>query len=268
LIASLAKKMRTRDVILFVGAGVSQNLGLPLWSDLLGEMGKELGFEPDEFRDLADPLVLAEFYKLEKKSLGAFRSLMDRRWHSDESRVDDSPIHQLIVDLKFPIVYTTNYDRWLEIAHARRGVPYRKIADVRDIPGALRDETQIIKFHGDFDHDESLVLTEAHFFDRMDFESPLDIKLRADSLGKTILFIGYALADMNIRLLMYRLQRMWERSVGSSERPDSYIFVPTPNRIQETVLEARGIQSIASTDDDPGRGLEAFLRALLDHVRS
>lgn len=91
--------------------------------------------------------------------------------HSDESRVDASPIHQLIVDLRFPIIYTTNYDRWLEIAHRRRGAPYRKIAGVRDLPGADRSETQIIKFHGDFDHDESLVLTEAHFFDRMDFES-------------------------------------------------------------------------------------------------
>lgn len=68
---------------------------------------------------------------------------------------------------------------------------------------------------------------------------------------------------MSIRLLMYRLQRMWEGSVGASERPDSYVFVPRANPIQEAVLEARGIQSIVSSDDDPGRGLETFLRRLV-----
>ena len=67
------------------------------------------------------------------------------------------------------------------------------------------NKTQIIKFHGDFDDDSSLVLTESSFFIALDFESPLDIKLRSDSLEKSLLFIGYSLSDINIRYMLYKL---------------------------------------------------------------
>lgn len=42
--------------------------------------------------------------------------------------------------------------------------------------------------------------------------SPLDIKLRADALGKSILFIGYSLTDINIRYLLYKLHIQWAES--------------------------------------------------------
>ena len=66
---------------------------------------------------------------------------------------------------------------------------------------AAEGVTHIVKYHGDFDDDASLVLTETDFLDRLSFDSPLDIKVRADALGHTILFIGYSMSDPNIRLL-------------------------------------------------------------------
>ena len=45
----------------------------------------------------------------------------------------------------------------------------------------------------DFSDDSSIVLTESSYFERLEFNSPLDIKLRSDMLGKTILYIGYSL---------------------------------------------------------------------------
>ena len=50
--------------------------------------------------------------------------------------------------------------------------------------------TRILKLHGDLDNENSLVLTETSYFERLPFESPVDIKLRSDTLGKSILFIG------------------------------------------------------------------------------
>ncbi len=51
--------------------------------------------------------------------------------------------------------------------------------------------------------DASIVLGESSYFRRLDLESPLDIKLRADLPGRTVMFIGYSLADVNIRYLFY-----------------------------------------------------------------
>ncbi|WP_336291038.1 hypothetical protein [Aeromonas dhakensis] len=43
----LLSAFRQGNVILFVGAGVSMNLGLPSWSTLLDKIAKDLGYEPE-----------------------------------------------------------------------------------------------------------------------------------------------------------------------------------------------------------------------------
>lgn len=263
MIDMLADAVRARRVILFVGAGISRSLGLPSWAELVEEMAKQLGFDPAVFDALGNGyLELAEYYRIQKTTLGSLRSWMDRRWHHDEARVDKSEVHQSIVALKFPIIYTTNYDRWLELAFQRRKVPFAKIANVGDFAKVQEGATQIVKFHGDLDDDSSLVLTEASYFERLSFESPLDIKFRADSLGKTILFIGYSLSDINIRYLLYKLYRTWSGSVFANARPKSYIFLTRPNPVQEAILAERGILPIVSQESDPGSGLLKFLRQL------
>lgn len=262
MLEGLADAVRTRQVILFAGAGVSMNLGLPSWEDLIREMASDLGFDPDIFRAQGSYLELAEYYRIQKTALGPLRSWMDRKWHTDESKVDGSKIHQAIVDLGFPIIYTTNYDRWIEFAFDRRKVPFIKIANVGDFTKIRDGATQIVKFHGDFDDDASLVLNETSYFERMSFESPLDIKFRADTLGKSILFVGYSLSDINIRYLLYKLHRVWSESQHASGRPESYMFLTKPNVVAETILRDRGISPIVSTVDDAGDGLVEFFNKL------
>ena len=41
---------------------------------------------------------------------------MDRTWSVSEERVRGSRLHELIVELDFPLIYTTNYDSNLEVA--------------------------------------------------------------------------------------------------------------------------------------------------------
>lgn len=263
----LADAIRNQRAILFVGAGVSKNVGVPTTEEMVAEIAKQLGHDPEVFRSLADHRTLAEFYHLTKGTLGPLRSWMDVTWHRPEIRIQDSEIHRLIVELSFPIIYTTNYDRWLEKAYDACGKQYTKIANVGDLLEARPGVTQIIKFHGDFDDDASLVLTESSFFERLDFESALDIKLKSDVLGRPVLFVGYSLSDINIRYLVFKLQRLWESSSFTSLRPKSYVFLRCSNPVQERVLHARGIEPIVSERDDPGQGLAQFLTELLEEVR-
>ncbi len=140
---------------------------------------------------------------------------------------------------------------------------FKKIANVGDLIHARNDDVQIVKFHGDFDDDNSIVLTESSYFERLSFESPLDIKLRADALGKTILFVGYSLSDINMRLLFYKLHKLWQESPYANARPQSYIFLTRPNPVQEAILKDRSIEPIVSDVDDPKDGLERFLKGLV-----
>ena len=109
------------------------------------------------------------------------------------------------MELEFSRIYTTNFDWWLERAFEHWKHEYHKIVRVSDIVGSRSGVTDIVKFHGDFDDPDSLVLTESNYFDRLEFESPLDIMLRADAMGRPIIFIGYSLTDVNVRYLFDKL---------------------------------------------------------------
>jgi SIR2-like domain len=237
-------------------------------SELIHQMGERLGYDGEVFATLGNPYVLAEYYNLVRGGLGDLRSWMDVSWHRSDIDISKSEVHRLIADLRFPIIYTTNYDRWIENALEAHGKPYAKVAEVSDLLEASRDKTQVIKFHGDFSKDESLVLTESSYFERLDFASYLDVKLRADSLANSILFIGYSLADVNIRFLLYKLHRIWTDSGKTRLRPKSFIFLQRGSEIEQVVLRNWGIHTLFSKNDDPGTGLTDFLGRLVSAVAS
>lgn len=262
MINELKKSLKNEEVILFIGAGIPATLGLPTWSKLIHHIAEELGYDDRLYTQYGDNLQLAEYYTLCKGHIGELRSWMDSNWKIDKEKIKTSEIYRSITDLDCPIIYTTNYDHSLEDAFRVFGKTYKKITGIEDLVGLKRDETQIIKYHGDTINDASIVLTESSYFDRLDFESALDIKLRADMLGKSILFIGYSLSDINVRFLIYKLNQLWKYSNKVSERPKSYLFLPTPNPIQEKILESRGIVTIVGENPHKEKSIEEFLKEL------
>jgi hypothetical protein len=260
----LIDALKKQRLILFAGAGLSALLELPTWDELMAYLAHELGFAPEIFKHSANNMVLAEYHSLVKGPIGPLRGWMDREWHKSPERIKESKAHELITKLNFPIIYTTNYDRWIEFAFQNAGLPITKISNVGDIQKTKTGDTQIVKFHGDFDDDDSIVLTESQYFARLDFEHPLDIKLRGDTLDRGVLFIGYGLGDINIRYLWFRLKKIWDAYGGPERRPRSYIFLSRPSLVQERVLEARGIIPIVSSSDNESEGLIQFLQELHD----
>src|SRR5215218_2364594 len=254
MIDDLVTAIRNRQAILFAGAGVSMGVGLPSWRTLIEHMGEELGFDPEIF---ANPdtsyFTLAEYYRLQQGSIGPLRSWMDRNWTIPEENLRNSRVHELIVSLDFPIIYTTNFDRNLEHSFHLRGKKFVKVTNAKDVARVEDGVTQIIKFHGDFDDDQSLVLAETDYFDRLSFDSPLDLKFRADALGRTILFIGYSVSDMNIRLLLHNIWQTWEESGHKDHRPRSFVFMPSSNPVQEAILAHWGITLLTP---DGGAGVD------------
>jgi hypothetical protein len=267
MMKELIQSIRDKNAILFAGSGLSAGLGLPTFGQLVDHLATELSYDPQIFRTFGTFWELAEFYRNEKGSIGQLRSWLDREWHSSKVDISKSEPHNLLIELDFPLIFTTNYDRWLEFAYDKKSKPYRKIVYVGDLTKLSPAETQIVKFHGDFDDDNSIVLTESSYFDRLNFETPLDIKLRSDALGKSILFIGYSLNDINMRLLLYKLHLMWQASSNSDSRPSCYVFMTKPNPVQESILEKRGVKSIVSTSDNPGTALIEFLQGLVKNAK-
>jgi hypothetical protein len=262
----LASAIGRRELILFVGGGISQNVGLPDFKELVRYIAREMELDESAL-ETTDYPIIAEAYSVTHGGLGALRSWMDTTWHPPTIDVTKSQIHNLIIDLNFSVIYTTNYDRWLETAFGSRRKPFHKISSMADFARSHGEATEIIKFHGDFDNDDSLVLTETSYFQRMNFESALDIRLRSDCLARPLLFVGYSLQDINTRYLLFRLQELWKSSNFAEQRPKSYIFATQQKTAEEIVLRSRGIEPIVWEDDDPGRATKDFLESLLRLVR-
>lgn len=260
-IEKLAEAIRSKRAILFAGAGVSMSVGLPSWSELIDHMRADLGLD-NEPAGRWSYQTLAEYYRLKNGSIGPLRSWMDRTWTISEKTIRQSEIHRLIVELDFPIIYTTNYDNNLEMAYRIHGRPFVKVANTSDVVNADIGLSQIVKFHGDFDDDESLVLAETDYFKRLTSDTPLEIKFKADALGRTLLFVGYSVSDLNIRLMLYRLWQIWRESGRERDRPASYVFTPKQDPVQDAVLAQWGISVMHEQGEDPAASLLAFLTRL------
>ena len=77
-------------VILFVGAGVSMNFGLPSWKALIDKIAEELDYDPEIYQTFGNNEALAEYYKLKKGKIGPLRSWMDISWHADSIDISTS----------------------------------------------------------------------------------------------------------------------------------------------------------------------------------
>ncbi|MBT2550992.1 SIR2 family protein [Arthrobacter sp. ISL-65] len=247
-----------RRLIPFIGAGFSAPIGLPDWDSLLRQIAAEV--EPsltyEEIANYAndDHLQIAEYlYLKSNKKIGPLRHFIAKNLHHTGD-ITRSTSHVELVNLKAPQIYTTNYDELIEDSYRRLGVPYRAIALGRDVSEASGTATQIVKYHGDLRHEDTLVLTESSYYKRLDFDSPMDIKFRADLLGRSVLFMGYSFRDINIRIIWFKLNQMM-MDIPAADRRQSYILRLKSNPVLEALYEAAGLKTIVLDPPDSEGGL-------------
>ncbi|HEV2915282.1 MAG TPA: SIR2 family protein [Pyrinomonadaceae bacterium] len=262
--ATLQSLRRDGKLIPFVGAGLSIPLGLPSWSKLLDIIADQLDYDPEVFKLSGNNLQLAEYYVATKGSIGPLRSEMDRLFNPTDKAIRSSRAHNALIEMDLPLIYTTNYDRIIERAFELNKVPCHTIANIDDIAIAPPDITYVIKFHGTFSDDASLVLTESSYFDRLEFESAMDIRLRADILGRSLLFIGYSLSDINIRYMLYKLHKLRHKAKLETNRlPSAYLVTFGAGEVQRTLLAQWDVMVVDLDPIDKTLSMDTFLEALL-----
>lgn len=263
----LVAMVAERRLIPFVGAGFSSVQGLPGWEALLSHVTAEVQATSeaqdrltyDEIRRACDGdhLRVAEYLHLiSGGSIGPVRHAISNCLRSDVLPVD-STAHVELVNLDAAQVYTTNFDDLVESAYRFLGEDADVVALQRDVARSHAERTQVVKYHGDLRHDETLVVTESQYYTRLDLESPMDLKFRSDLLGRSVLFIGYSFSDINIRVIWFKLMRMM-KDVPDADRLPSYIVRLRADPVTDRLYEAVGLRPIVLdpkevADDEPAR---------------
>ena len=133
-------------LVIFVGAGVSTNSGVPMWGKLIESLKQDL---PETLRQETDDLKVAQLYKDSR----GYKEYMEKIKESLMcGKISPNPIHYAILDLKPCHIITTNYDDLIEQAIMQKYQQYYVVKRDTDLP-YLQYQNTLIKMHGDFEAD-------------------------------------------------------------------------------------------------------------------
>ena len=243
-INDIQKAAREGNLVVFAGAGVSNNSGVPVWNKLTDAFKNEL---PEFARNISDDLKLAQIYKTTypAKFLETVRAVLK------DGEIVPNAIHNAILDLKPCHIITTNYDDLIEQACKERFELYQAVSSDEDMT-SIPNTHIIVKMHGEYSKG-NIVLAEEDYYD-YSRNFPL---LRAFVLSllasKTVLFIGFSFNDINLKYILREIQTVLCREM----RPVYMLTDTAFSHEQIRYLEEKGICPICMDE----KTIDVFLKS-------
>lgn len=254
---------RGSKAAVLIGAGFSRNAisrsgdgkKFPLWDELTRRMAERLYPDEDDRKRLLEragatsvALRLAQEFEI------AFGRSTLIEFVRDSIRDDEfitGDLHQQLLDLPWADVFTTNYDRLLEVtARTRWKRHYEPVLSVSDLPIARRP--RIVKLHGTMPGLDPMVLTEEDFRKYpIDF-APFVTTVQGSLTENILCLIGFSGDDPN-----FLAWTGWLRDSMGTAIPKTYLFTGKDDLkpFQRQLLEQRQIipiplMSLAGQDSD------------------
>ncbi|HKB37873.1 MAG TPA: SIR2 family protein, partial [Gemmataceae bacterium] len=191
-----------RELVLFLGAGVSQAAGLPSWSDLLKELaGADLASHLD-FRTLS-PLDQARVVQARLPK----DSTLGQAVASRLGATHYSLAHALLAALPTMEAVTTNYDTLFEAASAA----IRRRVDVLPYQAARGGRRWLLKLHGCVSRPGDIVLTREDYLRYDTSRAALAGLVQGLLITRHMLFVGFSLVDDNFHRIADAVRRAVKR---------------------------------------------------------
>lgn len=195
---SLIKNAINNDkLVVFAGAGVSKDSGIPLWSELIEEIRGSLNEDINE----DDPLKIAQILYNEKGEK-EYNDIIKKSLYRNKGIYN--PLHEIIFELNPQHIITTNYDNYFESIIENKGLPFSVVSKDIDLPYA-EYKNLLIKYHGDFEN-KNIVFKEIDYLEFSKNNTLKEIFVKSLFSNKVILFVGYSVGDINLKLLIRDIQ--------------------------------------------------------------
>jgi hypothetical protein len=204
----LANKIRSEELAIFAGAGLSASVGFVDWATLLAPFATELGLDSTKEREHL--VRLAQYSQNDKGG---------NRHHLNESIIKAFPVmakpgpnHEILARIPIRTYWTTNYDKLIETS--LRDV--RKVVDVKwrdpQLPTAVPHRNAVVyKMHGDVESADEAVLTRDDYEQYTRTRPGFINALMGDLTVKTFLFIGFSFSDPNLESILSEVRQRFQK---------------------------------------------------------
>jgi len=205
----------TPGPVLFIGAGISSEIGFPTWRQFMQELidhGLRSGRMKEQNAQLCIGLLDSGDYLAAGEHLRhELGPRVDRHIRERFSKAPQNlGSYDYLVRLPFAGIITTNYDSCLETAYARHHrLPILTLHP--DDPGQLglagSGQPFLLKLHGDAARGSAVV--SASDYTRIERNEPLQTLLSAVFFSHPIVFLGYGVSDRDILTPLAKLASLY-----------------------------------------------------------
>ncbi|MCK7118903.1 SIR2 family protein [Enterobacter roggenkampii] len=211
---------------IFIGAGVSMAAGYPSWSELLEEIGEELGVSSKNVYDLA---ALAQWSILESGGATRVREVIKKKISPDKPIPDTV---EVIARLPIRHIWTTNYDRLVERAFQAINRPLEPISGAENLSlKTTYGASRLYKMHGSVDRVDDLVIsTDDYELFRSKRGAYLPL-FQAHLTSMSMLFVGISFSDPNIKHVLSLIRESFK------DAPPEHFAIVRPPQLSDFASE-------------------------------
>jgi SIR2-like domain len=205
----LVEQIWNKRCIAIVGAGLSVGIGIPNWRGTLTaiiDWSERQGVHLSDIDDLKRLIVdegsnILQIAQDLREQLGPSRYGDVLRHIFRPPGVKPTAAHELLVQIPFRGVITTNYDKLIEFAYGSNLPMVCTQTQTAELARIMRGEPFLLKAHGDIDNIETVVLGCRDYQDLLRNAAYQNTMLMLLS-SATLLFVGFSLKDPDLQLVL------------------------------------------------------------------
>lgn len=245
----LRQGLEAGDCVLFVGAGV----GCHLWRDgaqapdgraLARELAEQFKIDTGSSQDLAKVSQIVEL----RKGRTELETFLKKRL----SDLEPDAALRWLCTIRWRAIYTTNYDDGIERGYALTAKPPQTPVPMASTSELVtfdrRFQVPVFYLHGRlFGPDKPhIIITESDYAEFRKQRQMMFEILKTEFATSTFLYVGYSNQDPNWKMLLEELRSEFY----PSPLPQSYRVAPTTDPLDEEILRAKNVDTIACTYED------------------
>lgn len=193
MIEDMSLALNREKLVIFVGAGVSKNSGLPTWGQLVQEFAGKIGYPTNGRLATEEYIRIPQYYYCLDESEGhsSYYSLLKSMLPEN---IRPNLLDELIVSLHPKHIVTTNFDTLLDQVASG----YEVIREDKDLMTGISSH-YLLKLHGDIRQPEKLVFKEDDYLHYSHTHRLMETFLKSLLIDHVFLFVGYSLNDYNLK---------------------------------------------------------------------